>query len=360
MSINEQKNLNLKSTKKDLLDAYEKLKKELEEKENQTLNAEKKIEEKRKEIIVKKAAELVHENIPTKISSLKVDINNVLNDLLEKLSKAVKEYDNIDEALKIKERELKEIYEIEKSALTLASLIEAYNRKNIELENEYKEKKNLLEIEIKNLKDQWAEEKLQHEKLVKENDEEFRKETKRKKEEFEYTFNREKEQKVNALNDELNKIKKEIEITNEDFEVSRQLKEKELSEKEQKIAEKENYIKKLEEAAADFPAKLDKEVSNAIKQTELRLTSEYEIKQNLLKSEYEGKLAVLNTKIESLEKTLSEQNKQMEALIKQHEKAYAQVQQIAISAVQGAADKNTQTKFEQILEKMSKLNNLEK
>jgi hypothetical protein len=48
----------------------------LENKAKQTLNADKKIEEKRKEIVVKKAEELVNENISTKISSLKGDINN--------------------------------------------------------------------------------------------------------------------------------------------------------------------------------------------------------------------------------------------------------------------------------------------
>jgi hypothetical protein len=50
----------------------------------------------------------------------------------------------------------------------------------------------------------------------------------------------------------------------------------------------------------------------------------------------------------------------MESLIKQHEKAYAQVQQIAVSAVQGAVDKNMQSKFEQIIEKMSKIGNTDK
>ena len=354
------KNLNLKSTKKELLDAYERLKAELENKAKQTLNADKKIEEKRKEIVVKKAEELVNENISTKISSLKGDINNILNDLLEKLDKSVKEYNNIDEALKLKENELKEIYDIEKSALTLASLIEAYSTKNIELENEYKEKKEKLENEIKSLREQWSEEKLQYEKLVKETEEDFKKETKRKKEEFEYSFAREKEQKINALTDELSKIKKDIEKMKEEFEAEKLLKENELAKREKLITDKENNIKQLEEMVAEFPSKLDKEVSNAVKLAESRIISEHGMKQSLLKSDYEGKLAVLNTKIESLEKVLSEQNKQMESLIKQHEKAYAQVQQIAVSAVQGAVDKNMQSKFEQIIEKMSKIGNTDK
>ena len=131
MTVGSTENPNLRSTKKDILEAYEKLKRELGEKEKQTLNAEKKIEEKRKQTVVRKADELAHENIADKISSLKGDSNNILNDLLEKLDNAVKEYSNIDEALKLKESELKEIYEIERSALTLASLIEAYNRKNV-------------------------------------------------------------------------------------------------------------------------------------------------------------------------------------------------------------------------------------
>ncbi len=99
---------------------------------------------------------------------------------------------------------------------------------------------------------------------------------------------------------------------------------------------------------------------NAVKTTTAQLKSEFELQKELIHKEYEGKINVLNTKVESLEKIINEQDKHISVLTSQHEKAYMQVQQIATSAIQGNADKNSQNKFEQILDKIGKIQVSEK
>ncbi len=352
--------INLKSTKQEILEAYENVKKDLEEKEKQSLNANKKIEEKKNTETIEKVDKIIENDVNNKISSLKSDIINSLNGLSLKLSQADIDYKNIKTAIEIKDNDLKEIYGIEHSALSLASLIEANNIKTIQLEKDYYDRKNTLETELSELKNKIELEKKSYENLSKEKENEFKLYWDRKKEEFEYNFKRESGQKLNGLNDELTSLKRSIEEEKDKFQKDIAEKNKELELRENKISEKEQFNAELAEKASAFPAKLEAEVLNAVKTTTEKLKSEFELQKELIHKEYEGKINVLNTKVESLEKIINEQDKHISVLTSQHEKAYMQVQQIATSAIQGNADKNSQNKFEQILDKIGKIQASEK
>ena len=352
--------VSLKNTKQEILEAYESIRKELEEKEKQSLNASKIIQEKQNTETVKKSDKLIEENINEKINLLKADIVNSLNELSEQLSQAEIDYKNLKSSIDIKDNYLKEIYGIEHSALSLASLIEANNFKKTQFEKEYLDRKNILESELEELRKKIEDEKKSYEILTKEKEDEFKTYWDRKKEEFEYNFKRESEQKLNSLDDDLKNIKRSIEEEREKFQKETLEKNKAFEEREKKITEKEQAYAELSEKAAAFPAKLEGEVSSAVKSTTEKLKSDFALEKELIHKEYEGKLNVLNTKIESLEKTIEEQNKHISVLSSQHEKAYMQVQQIATSAIQGNLDKNSQNKFEQILDKISKIQVSEK
>ena len=88
MAIKTSEGINLKSTKQEILEAYENVKKDLESKENQSLNANKKIEEKKNTETIEKVDKIIEDNVNDKISSLKSDIINSLNELSSKLSQA--------------------------------------------------------------------------------------------------------------------------------------------------------------------------------------------------------------------------------------------------------------------------------
>jgi hypothetical protein len=350
----------LKSTKQEILEAYEAVKKELEEKEKQSLNATKKLEEKKKTETVEKTDSLIKDGISEKINQFKTDIIKSLEDLSLRLSKAESDYLSLKEAISLKNKEIKEIYDIDTSALTLASLIEAHNRKTHELESDYAAKKKQLESELEFLRNTIEQEKKAYEKMSKEKEIEFKLYWDRKKEEFEYNFKRDSDQKLNELNDQLKKLKQTIEEEKSKFDKEKQSKSQELEEREKKVAEKERYTLELEEKVESFPSRLQKEVQDAIKETTQNLQSEFSLQKAIIQKEYEGKINVLNAKIESLEKIIANQERHIETLTSQHEKAYLQVQQIATSAIESNIDKNAQSKFELILDKISKIQNTDK
>ena len=124
------------NTKQQILDAYNELLEVVEEKKKKELKPEEVIKEKETKLIVQDADKLSNNSINDIISNLKSEFNNTLNKLDEQLENSYKQYETLKKAIEAKQNELKEVYDIEVSASTLAALIETYNLKKSELEDE--------------------------------------------------------------------------------------------------------------------------------------------------------------------------------------------------------------------------------
>ena len=112
--------ISITSTKKEILAAYNELLEKLREKEEAELKPEEKIAERKSREVLKVAESLSSDGVMRRISDLKLEIGKMLTELSETLQEQVTEYQKIKEAIEVKKAELKEIYEIEKAAHTLA------------------------------------------------------------------------------------------------------------------------------------------------------------------------------------------------------------------------------------------------
>ena len=124
------------NTKKEIFEAFNLLKKRFEEQAKAELKPEKVKKEREEKEIVKIADKAASESAINRINNLKIEIGNELSDISGKLETETKQYNTINNAMKIKEKELEELFEIEKSAFALAALIEAQKLKKLEYENE--------------------------------------------------------------------------------------------------------------------------------------------------------------------------------------------------------------------------------
>jgi colicin import membrane protein len=111
------------------------------------------------------------------IGDLKSTIARTLTQLSDRLEEEVGKYGQIRRAIAAKEAELKEIYEIQKSASTLAAMLETYDRKQEELEREFQTEKEQLDREIETTRAdwetarvEWETEKKQHDQEIKDRD----------------------------------------------------------------------------------------------------------------------------------------------------------------------------------------------
>jgi hypothetical protein len=324
------KKLSLSNTKQEMLEAYNVVLKQLEAQREAELNPEKKIEEKKAKEVIQVAESLSTEGVTREISNLKIEASKTLAQISDRLEEEVNKFRAIQSAIALKEKELQELYEIEKVAVTLAALIESQNQKRQAFEIEMAEKKEALNQEIEALRAQREKEKKEYEEEIKERDMTEKKRREREKDDYEYSFKRDQKLTKDKFEDEKSKLEKEIQVKKEQMK-------SELMERERAIAEREEELNELRKKVVGFPKELEAAVSKAIKETAEKLNLEAKNREELQKKEFIGERNVLTTRIESLEKSVKEQNEQIAKLSQQLEKAYQQVQEIAVKTIEGSS-----------------------
>lgn len=326
--------ISMTNTKKEMLEAYEALKESLQNQARTELKPEKAQKAKEEEKIIRSAEKAVDkEDVTRRIYDLKDEISRFLADLSGKIEAEKERYAQVKQAIDIRNRELMEIYEIEKSAFSLAALLEAQKQKKLEFETEMTARRKEQEDIIESAKIRWEKEKQQYALSMKEQKDEAEKNWKRLKEEFEYTFNREKELKKQGLVDELEKLTKQLQDKQEAFEKETGARVAGLAQRETAVAEREKNIDSLEQKVAGFPAELERQVAEAVARTTERLQFEASKNAEILTREFTGERNVLKAKIESFEKLAASQQKQIDTLSRQIDTAYGKVQDIAVKAV---------------------------
>jgi hypothetical protein len=315
-----------RTTKKEMLDTYAETKAKIDEKAKSELKPEKVKEEKKDREVVLEADVIASSDLDMKIDILKSDITKSLSDVSEKVRNEAEKYKKLQAAVEVREKELSEIYEVEKAASSLAALIESQIRIREEFDNEMEISRNEFEKEKEIRECTLREEKAEEEKT-----------RKRLKDEFDYSFKRECEFRKNKFNDEMVKIEKEFQIKKEDFERNIAEREKSLAARESAMAEKEKILKDLQERVNGIENEITNAVAKNVKESTEKLKLEFSSKEALIVKGFEGERNVLLTKIESLDSVLISQKQQVEILQKKIEDAYAKVQDIAVKAVDGAA-----------------------
>jgi hypothetical protein len=338
----EPKKLSMTSTKQEMLDAYHAVLKQVQEKDAIELKPEKKVEEKKQQEAVQVALALSSDGASREIANLKLEIGKMLTQISDKLDDEVSKFRKIEEAVRFKEKELEEFYGIEKSALSLAALIEAQNRKQQEFESKMAADKEQLTDEIESTRLRWADEKQARETGAREWDAAEKKRRDREREEFDYGFKRDRKLAIEALEDQKTRLEKEI-ATN------RAQAEEGLAAREKAIAEKENELQDLQKRAAGFPHEMESAVGKAIKEATDRLTLNAQGREELLKKEFDGERNVLKTRVEALDKTVKDQHEQIARLSAQLEKAYQKIEDVAVKTIEGAANTQSLSNLQQLL-----------
>jgi len=314
--------ISMTNTKQEMLKAYNALLKEMEEREKAELKPEKRLEEKEANQVVQMADSLSSEGVAREVSNLKIEIGKMLARISDGLEQEVNKYREINKAIEVKEKEFRELYEIEHSASTLAALIEAQSQKRQEFESEMARRKDELDQEIRTVSVRWEKEKKEYDARVREENAEEKKRREREKEEFDYGFEREQQLARDTFEDEKADLEKEIQTRKE-----------ELTRREETIAEKEDELNELRARAAAHPKEMEAAVNKATKEATDRINLGAKTREELMKKDFDGQRNVFLTQIDSFEKTVKEQGNQISKLSQQLEKAYQKVQDIALKAV---------------------------
>jgi hypothetical protein len=284
---------------------------------------------------------LSSEDVVRSISELKSTIARTLTQLSDRLEEEVGKYSQIRRAIAAKDTELKEIYEIQRSASTLLAILETQDRKQEEMQRDFQAEKEQLEREIETTRGLWEAETKLREQETKERDAAEQKRRQREMEEYKYSFARQQQLARDQSNDELAKAQKEL------AERKTQL-EREWEDREKSLAAREQELAELRARATTFATELQATADRAAADATARLQQQHQSDQELLRRELDGEKKVLATKIAALERTVQEQAEQLARLQEQAEKAYAQVQEIAVRAIEGSASTKQLANLQQL------------
>jgi hypothetical protein len=341
------KKLSDKSTKQEMLEAYQALTRQLEEKRSSELAPERRLEEKKSEEAIKVATGIQPEEIDREIGQLKAEIGKMLAEVADRLASESSKFRSIQKAVNSKENELKELYGIEKAAVSLAALIEAQNQKRADFETQMNREREELQAEIDGLRTAWDAERKAHDLEVKERDASEKKARDREREDFTYAFKREQQAIKDKLNDEKITLEKEIKLR-------RETAEKDLAEREKTVAEKERELAELKAKVLAYPKELETAVGQGVKDVGEKLKLEAKNREDLIRKEFEGERNVLAAKNESLEKACKDLNLANAKLAQQLEAAYQKVQDIAEKTVEGTSGSKSLAELQKLLVEQSR------
>jgi chromosome segregation ATPase len=130
--------------------------------------------------------------------------------------------------------------------------------------------------------------------------------------------------------------------------------EREIAERERAVAQKEEELTELRKRVEAHPKEMEAAVGKAVKDALQSAQTEARNKEELLRKEFTGERNVLTTRIESLEATVKEQNEQIAKLSQQLEKAYAQIQEIALKTIEGASASKSLESLQQFISESRK------
>jgi hypothetical protein len=266
----------------------------------------------------------------------------MLGDLSDRLEEQVSRYTHIQRAIAAKDQELREIYEIQRSASTLTAVIEAQDKQRLQTEQEQAAAKEELDKEVLQARAEWEEETKQRELEIKERDAIEQKRREREKEEYRYTFAREQQQTKDHFADEMSKAQREWELRKAQLE-------QELTDRQRNAEKAEQELASMRHAVAGYPKDIETAIAKAVKETTVRLQQESTAREQLLKQEFDGQKNVQSTRITALEQQVKEQSDRIGALLAQSEKAYSQVQEIAVRAIEGSVSTKQLAQLQQLL-----------
>ncbi len=327
------------NTKAQILKAYEDLLKEVQTKKQENL---KEVHQQQEEVKkVEAASSKNEEGIVKEIADLKLKISETLDKTGQNLLEEQRQLKEIQEAIGIEKRNLKDLYDISTNADSLAALLMAQTEKRRSFEEEIarKEKefnekmaveKAQLETEIRKMREQWEQEKKARLQQLKEDKELLEKQRKREEEEYKYTLEqmRKKEQDAYALK----KATIERELTEKQTAFD-----KEIAEREKAVAEAEEELNTLRKQAEQFPKEMEKAIADTAKRVQQELSTTYKFEKELQAKETEGELKLREQTIVTLQDKIKEQDALINQLSQKAEGSEKTVKDIALKAIESTS-----------------------
>jgi len=330
-----------KSTKTEILDAYnDLLAKSKEQKAMDIKTVKRETEEKE---IVKKASQHSVDGIITSLADLKLEIIKSMDGLGERLITEYRKLTDLLQAIEIETKTIDELYSIKAEAESLTTIIAVQKEKRFAFDAEMELKKENFEHDMGEKRFLWKKEQDEYDAAKKERETQIKKE--RQREEDDYSYNLQLKRKKDADTYEERKASLEKMLTEKKVVL-----EQEFAERETSLTAREEGLEGLESKVESFPKELEKTIKDTEKTVTERLTFTYKHQAELAAKEIDGERKLYQQKVAALETKIKEQEELIKQLTQKANEAGIQVQNIAFKAIEGASSQRITAERERVKE----------
>lgn len=334
----EPEKISMTNTKKEMLEAYNALLKEVKAKRlEEPKEEQKRLQEKKAlattEALSSEGVEGFAQQVTARLTAALADVQRQLREGLEKVQA-------LNETIKIKEEWIEDLYAIESNADSLATLILAQKNLKATSQEELAEMKADLEREIEETRESWKKEQALHKAALKEEDDARALKLKREEEEYAYTTGQRRRAEEDDFRERLQAEEKELEVRKRDFEA-------EYTSRMKALTDSEEELERLRALAEGLDARIEKATEKAAKETEERLTREHRFRFDLAQKETEGQLLLKDQQIELLQAKIKEMETQLKEAAVKVSNSENTVRDIAFRAIDSSASTSRAFALEQ-------------
>ncbi len=311
------KEISTRSTKQEILEAYQAALDKLKQQKVVEPKQEKKKADEEK--VLERVGTATVDGILQNIGALRLDLVKVFDNLGEQLTSEHRKLSDAREAITIEKRSLQELYDIKTEADSLAALMSTQ-----------KERQAAFEVEMTQRRLQWKQEQEQHELAHKEHTTQLKKEHDREREEYQYALKIARQRDEDAYNTKKAALEKEL--------AERRAKAlTEIEARESALAAREKEYAELTAKVGAFPAELEKAVKEAEERTREHVEARFNHQMEIREKDIQGERKLMQQTITSLQEKIKEMEQQMKTLAQRANEAQLQVNTIALKALESTA-----------------------
>ncbi|MDR1169619.1 MAG: hypothetical protein LBK97_02145 [Prevotellaceae bacterium] len=317
-----------KSTKAEILKAYETLLKDIRKAKSDIPKQVQ--EEKQQKETLDKVSEITNEEIVKDIVGLKSSLSNSLDGMLQSLTGEFRKLEEIRAAIALEKKTLDDLYSLSANTDSLAAMLLAHREKKESFEKTMKETEGTFASEMADKKAQWEFEKTKQKAAEKEYVDDLVKRRKREDEEYAYNLKIKRQKEQDEYDTRKSQLEKELVERKSNFE-------QEIFKREAELKNAESELAELRKNSAEFSSKLDKLLKDRETEITKQLQTKYGFDITLKEKETEADIRLKDQIIVSLQEKIKEQQIQLKEYADKANRAEASVKDIAVKAIENAS-----------------------
>ena len=284
------------------------------------------------------------------LEHLQIGFGGAISGLSEQLTQEATQLQSLQEEVDQEIEQLESLHELSADDTDLETLIEQYNHDFKAFQEELEQQKETLERSLTDAETAWAKEQADRQRTVQAEQDAQRKTQSRNDQDYDYRIALERQLAQEEFDQEKQRLHQEL------AEAYR-LQQKAWEAREQEIAARETEFEELKSKAEARPEERETAIKRAKDEGKGIAQQQAKVRSDLAAKERDGQRHAYELRLQSLNETLHNQEDRIQTLSTQLSEALQQVQDLAMKAIDGAANANSLQAMKEIALEQAKTSN---